>query len=200
MIRRREPHQATHGGPTWIAALAVAALLACGEEDETAPCPGDPIATFAFVGGGAIAAPPLLAGEAALPACPDVPADLAFTATLTFTGEDAAALCTYRKFSEVATGTRGGDAIDVATVTRAIFSQCGEGCLVDVQERVAGTLLPSASAPESFEGALVDTIQPAASPALCGDCLLPCAARYGIRSVAPEASLDSPSVSTDPSF
>jgi hypothetical protein len=183
------------------ALAAAAAILACQEERTTERCPGDAIATFDFVGGGELPAPPLLAGEVALPACRDVPADVAFTATIAFAGEDAAALCTNRRFAAVATGGRDGDAIDVATVTnRAILSQCGEGCLVEVRERVAGALLPDASAPARFEGALVDTVYPAGSPALCGDCPLPCVARYAIRSVEPEASLDSPAVSTDPSF
>jgi hypothetical protein len=183
------------------ALLAVAAFLACDDEPDRERCVGEPVARLAFEGGGALPVPPLLPGELALPACPGVPADVAFTATIAFAGEDAAALCTNRRFAAVATGARDGDAIDVATVTnRAILSQCGEGCLVEVRERVAGALLPDASAPERFEGALVDTVYPAGSPALCGDCPLPCVARYAIRSVEPEASLDSPAISTDPSF
>jgi hypothetical protein len=183
------------------ALLAVAAFLACDDEPDRERCVGEPVARLAFEGGGALPVPPLLPGEVALPACPGVPADVAFTATIAFTGDDTAALCTNRPFAAVATGPREGDAIDVSTITsRAILTQCGEGCLVEVRERLAGTLLPSAAAPERFEGALVDTVFPAASPTLCGTCALPCAARYGILGIASPDSLSSPADSRDPTF
>jgi hypothetical protein len=187
--------------PRAVAVLALAALLACDDEPDPERCAGDLVAKLAFEGGGEVPVPPLLPGEPELPVCPDVPAEVAFTATIAFTGEDTAALCTNRRFAAVATGPRAGDAIDVSTITsRAILTQCGEGCLVEVRERLAGTLLPSAAAPERFEGALVDTVLPAASASLCGDCALPCAARYGIRGVAPEESLSSPADSRDSTF
>lgn len=172
-------------------ALALAALaaagLACQSDPPYASCPGERIATFAFEGGGDLPAPALLPGEEALPTCPGAPTALSFTAAIAFDPDDAgaAALCTDRRLAVAARGTRTGDAIDVSTTTGgAVLAACSSKCLVEVTERVAGTLLPDATAPERFEGALVDTVRAAAGAVCEGDgCTLPCAARYAIESV-----------------
>lgn len=184
-------------------AVAVVALVvgsaACGREATAERCPGHAVATLAFTGD-ASTPPPLLPGEDPLPACTGVPENVAFTATIAL-GEDGAtaALCTSRAYSAAARGTRSGDAIDVSTVTaRAVLSQCADTCVVEVRERVAGTLLPSADAPERFEGAVVDTVYPSGTSSLCGSCSVPCSARYAITGVEPGSSLSSPAASGTP--
>lgn len=184
------------------AAAALAGLLACRDESSTARCPGEPAGTFAFTAGGALAPPPLLPGEEPLPGCPGAPVELAFTATIALGADgETAALCTSRPFAAVKHGTRDGDTIDVSTVTaRAILSDCASTCVVEVHERVRGALLPSADAPEAFDGALVDVAYPTGASSLCGSCSLPCAARYAIRGEASAGSLDSPAATADPNL
>jgi hypothetical protein len=153
----------------------------CNASPEVFPCPGTPVATFAFSGrlpqvscaGGAPAA-----GASSL-----YPAKVKFTGTVAYSGSSAsAALCVIRPLAEPLVGAQVADQVAVELSTRgALLSGCNARCAVTVLQRVTGTVQRDpGGAPTGFTGELVDqeTLDPTVTGADCAPCTTPCQATY----------------------
>jgi hypothetical protein len=155
---------------------ALAALAACGVPAAPEPCPGDPLARLVLratvVEGAACAAAAGVVGAEPI------------AAFVSYTGAASAALCLDRALAAPLTGTRAGDAIEVATPARpAAAPDCG--CAVQVVERVTGTVTRGAGGEVTgFSGELVNELAPADGAASCvpsgvaAACPVPCTARW----------------------
>ncbi len=184
------PRRSVH---TARCALALAAVLGCGGDDQEA-CPGEPIAAFAFQARRVDASTACVAGPpggwaAAVPAT--LPATLADDPTAAFAAtlsqqpaEGAAALCTGRALGAVLSGTRAGDHVHVeASAGSAVLAACASTCSATLTVIVDGDLAPAtAGAPAGFTGTLVERMD--AAGGACGPCTLPCTATYALAGTA----------------
>ena len=177
--------------PTLALAFAAAAtaLGACSGSERQA-CPGEPIETFQFGGTRVAAGDPALAGLDPVPAAPDCVDAVGypaigeplppFAATLAADpGSQSVALCSSR--GVVLFGQRSGPRYVVETGTSgAVLGGCAATCTAAMRLVVAGdvTTAPGGE-PTAFTGVLVEVMS-ALEGSACGDCTLPCAARYAV--------------------
>ncbi len=167
------------------ALLPLLVLLAACAPEPTASCPGERVGSFAFSGtkreAGMLAAgldpDPALTDCAAAVGFPD-PSLLPFTGTLSAdaTGP-AVALC--RSDGPVLFGTRIGTRWKIVNeADGAVLGGCGPTCAAHSGVVITGDVVPDASAPAEFSGALVEELT--VMDGACGACVLPCAARYAL--------------------
>jgi hypothetical protein len=171
-------------------ALLLLPLLAAGCRDslESYPCPGSPVATFAFTGtpsqascsGGAPAA-----GAGSL-----YQANVLFTGTIAASPSGAtAALCVSHPRAEPLVGTLVADQLDVALDTRgALLGVCNARCAVTVHQQVTGTLRRDpGGTPAGFTGTLVEEarMDGTIAGADCAPCATPCTATYALTGLPP---------------
>lgn len=173
--------------PAALLVLVVFLLAACGAEQPQS-CPGTAVGRFAFTASLVAAGDPALAGTAEpaldpVSALTDCAAAIVFPATLAFGGTLAAdggagALC--RTAGPVLFGTRTGEnrwAVETGT-DGAVLGGCDPTCAARSRVFVTGDVVPDASAPAGFQGALVEELTQTGGA--CGACApaLPCARRY----------------------
>ncbi len=171
-------------------ALLLLPLLAagCKETPESFPCPGTPVATFAF--NGTRTEVSCKDGAPAAGTNSVYPATVSFTGTIShLTSGGSAALCVARPRAEPLIGTLVSDALDVALDTRgALFGECDPRCAVTVRQQVNGTLQrdPGGVA-VGFTGTLLDTatLDITVPGAFCNQCVTPCHASYALTGLPP---------------
>jgi len=163
------------------AGLALSLVAGCSQ--TTAPaCPGEPIGNFLLSG-------TLLPEETAC--SPDLPAPgwaslvpptVSFQAILASTpASGSAALCAGRKLGDLLIGTLTGSHLRVeVTVPGAILSACSATCGAVMTEVVEGDLAAGTGGVTTFQGTLVDQMDPdpSAPAGSCGACSLPCTSTY----------------------
>lgn len=170
------------------AALALALAAACTSQGEPADCPGEPVGSFRFEGALVAAGDPAIAGleppsTSGIADCPAAwypPALPAFEGTLSADpATPAAALC--RTSGTVLYGPRSGDrfVLETSTGGAVLGEECAPTCSASLRLVVAGDVGRDGGAAVSFTGVLVEVMS-AAPGSLCGECALPCAARYAL--------------------
>jgi len=161
----------------------------CNASPETYPCPGTPVATFAF--GGTRAQMSCAGGAPAAGANAIYPDQITtFTGTISAASSSAtAALCVARPGAEPLVGTLLADTLDVALDSRgALLAGCNARCAVTIHQQVTGTLLRQPDGtPSGFTGTLVDqaTLDTTVAGADCTPCTTPCTATYALSSPPP---------------
>lgn len=168
------------------AAVALAAFLLAACDDQGAPeCPGEPVASFHFVGTRVAAGDPSIALDP-VPATADCDAALGYPDSVDFYGTlsaDAAgpagALC--RSPGPVLFGQRTGDRylLEASAEGAVLGEACTGTCSAGLRLLVAGDVLREGGAAVSFAGVLVEVMS-ALPGSACGTCALPCAARYAL--------------------
>jgi hypothetical protein len=157
-------------------AIVAATLLACGTRATQEPCPGTVQAVFTLVaqqveGGDACASATGATGPGGL------------AVAVTFTGDDVAAACLQRPLAEPLTGSRSGDAIEVATPLRNVTAS-GCACTAQLRETITGTMQRDGGVVVGFSGELRTEVVPADGTGSCapaeadGACVVPCSVRW----------------------
>jgi hypothetical protein len=158
---------------TVVAAAAAAVLAAC-DVPRLPACPGEPqgrVTLRATLAAGADCAAATRSGDP-----PPLGVAIAY-------GGSGAAVCPERELASPLTGSRQGDALDVAARSQAA-NVPGCACAVQVVERVVGTVTRGAGgAVAGFAGTLEDVLAPADGGAACAAvpgerCPVPCTARW----------------------